>query len=86
MAGKPGGTEGAPKPYSRAEIGLSLFDLANDPGETTDVAAEHPEIVARLQRLAEAAREDLGDTLTEAKGKGRRPAGKLGPDDARLDW
>lgn len=28
---------------------MSLFDLANDPGEQSDVAAAHPEIVARLK-------------------------------------
>lgn len=38
-----------------------LVDLANDIGETTNVAAEHPEIVARLLSLAEAKRNDLGD-------------------------
>jgi arylsulfatase A len=30
---------------------LELFDLAKDPTETTNVAAQHPEVVARLQRL-----------------------------------
>jgi len=29
-------------------VGESLYDLADDPGETTDVRAQHPEIVARL--------------------------------------
>lgn len=38
-----------------------LVDLENDPGETTSVAAEHPDVVARLLKLAEAMREDLGD-------------------------
>ena len=28
---------------------MSLFDLANDPGEQHDVAAEHPDVVARLK-------------------------------------
>jgi len=28
---------------------LVLYDLKHDPGETTDVAAEHAEIVARLK-------------------------------------
>jgi arylsulfatase A-like enzyme len=28
---------------------LSLFDLANDPGEQRDIAARHPEVVARLK-------------------------------------
>ena len=86
MAGRPGGTNGSPKPYSQGKIGLELFDLDNDPGETTDVSAKHPEVVARLQKLADAARKDLGDRLTKAKGNGIRPAGKLGPDDKRLVW
>ena len=36
-----------------------LFDLLDDPGETTDVATKHPEVVAELLALAEAARADL---------------------------
>ena len=27
----------------------TLYNLAKDPGETTDVAAAHPEIVAKLR-------------------------------------
>ncbi len=50
-----------------------LFDMASDPGETTNVAEEHPDVVERLQALAERARDDLGDTDREARG--RRPAG-----------
>ena len=86
MAGKPGGTKGSPNPYSQGSIALELFDLDNDPGETKDVAAEHPEVVARLQALADAARADLGDKLTKTKGAGIRPAAKLEKGDARLTW
>ncbi len=38
-----------------------LVDLEADPGETTSVTAEHPEVVERLLELAEEARRDLGD-------------------------
>lgn len=38
-----------------------LYHLTDDPGETTDVAAAHPEVVARLMRRVEAARAELGD-------------------------
>lgn len=38
-----------------------LFDLDTDPGETTDVAAQHAGVVARLTALAEQARRDVGD-------------------------
>jgi arylsulfatase len=40
---------------------VQLFDLGNDVGETTNVAERHPEIVARLMKLIEAARIELGD-------------------------
>lgn len=35
-----------------------LFDLENDPGEQTDVASDHPEVVERLQKIADAALAD----------------------------
>lgn len=54
---------------------LALYDLSTDIGERQDVAAKHPEVVARLKTLADQARADLGDRLTNAKGAGVRPAG-----------
>jgi arylsulfatase A len=77
LAGRPGGTDGKPVPYSSAKTGLELYDLKSDVGETTNVAAQHPEIVERLQRHAEAARADLGDTLTGRKPTGAREPGRL---------
>jgi len=38
-----------------------LINLEVDPGETTDVSSQHPEVVKRLLALAEGMREDLGD-------------------------
>ena len=75
--GEPAGAEGRPGPYLTRRIGLSLFNLARDPGETTDVAAAHPEIVAELERLAREARADLGDTLTGRTGAHLRPPGRV---------
>ena len=38
-----------------------LVDLEADPGETTSIASDHPEVVKNLLRLAEEARADIGD-------------------------
>ena len=56
------GAGGMPGDYRPARIELALYDLQADPGETTNVAAQHPEVVERLTRLADRARRDLGDT------------------------
>jgi arylsulfatase A len=72
------GSGGSPGRYVRREIGLSLFDLELDIGETTNIAEQNPEVVKRLMTMAERAREDLGDSLTGREGKNVRPAGKLG--------
>jgi len=75
--GEPAGHGGQPGPYVQKKIDLSLFNLETDLGETTDVAAQHPEIVKRLEALAERAREDLGDSRTKRKGRNVRQAGQL---------
>ena len=40
---------------------LALYNLESDIGETTNVAADHPDVVERLTELADAGREELGD-------------------------
>jgi len=63
--------------YRVEKAAPALYDLRTDPGETQDLSAGHPDIVRRLQALAEKARADLGDTLTGRKGSGVRPPGRL---------
>jgi arylsulfatase A-like enzyme len=70
-------TGGKPNKATTGKIGLSLFDLEADPGETTDVAERHAEVVKRLQALAEEMRKDLGDSATKTKGNGRREPGRV---------
>ena len=85
-----GGDGGLPAPYQNLETGLALYDLDGDPGETTDVSAANPEVVARLQQEAEAARAELGDNLTKRKGVGNRESGRLTDEEAaeleKLHW
>lgn len=77
LAGKPGGERGSPASYDQFDLELSLFDLKHDPGETTNVVAQRPDIVTRLQTLAGDYRLELGDSLTGQEGKKTRPAGRL---------
>jgi arylsulfatase len=80
LAGRPGGRGGTPAKYEQVKVTKpELYDLAADIGETTDVAPEHPDVVARLQSVADRAREELGDALTKRKGRGVREPGRVGP-------
>ncbi len=56
---------------------LELYDLANDIGETANLQAQHPEVVARLQSLLTACREDLGDERLGIVGSNVRPIGRV---------
>ena len=56
------GSGGKPGKYVTQEIELSLFDLEKDSGQQTDLAKQFPEVVSRLQALAERCRHDLGDS------------------------
>ena len=55
----------------------ALYDLQVDAGETRDVAAQHPDVVARLLALADEARAELGDY--GRRGSGVRPTGSAHP-------
>lgn len=51
-----------------------LFNLETDVAEAKNVAAENPEIVQRLQTLADATKDDLG---ADDYGPGVRPLGRV---------
>ena len=63
--------------YLIRKLELSLYNLEDDIGESTNMADKQPQIVARLLDLAERARADLGDSLAKRQGSGIRPSGKL---------
>lgn len=52
---------------------VALYELDHDPAESTDVSAQHPEIVQRLKTLATAAQKELGDPAAP----GVRPPGHV---------
>jgi arylsulfatase A len=54
-----------------------VYDLEADIGETNDVAAQHPDVVAELQARLQACREDIGDEATGVTGANVRPIGKV---------
>jgi hypothetical protein len=50
-----------------------LYNLDNEIGETTDVAAGDPEVVAELSQLLEWAKKDIGEVAK--RGENARPLG-----------
>ena len=52
-----------------------LYHLDDDISESNNIVKEHPEIVARLEALAHAARDELGDV--GHPGRGQRPHGRV---------
>ena len=69
------GRDGIPGKTGTRNLDLALYDLEADIGERTNLADEYPEVVARLQKIAAAARADLGDT--DKPGPGVRLPRKL---------
>ncbi len=69
--GQPGGAN------ENFEFGKALYDLRRDPGERYNVLESYPEVVKELEKIADEAREDLGDDLTKNQGKNRREPGRI---------
>ncbi len=77
LAGRKGGTGGKPEKYEQARIGPALFDLETDVGETVDVKDRYPEVVRKIEALAETMRKDLGDQATGRAPSGAREPGRV---------
>jgi arylsulfatase A-like enzyme len=68
------GKNGEPGPTPVVDVPMALYNLTHDPGTVYDVQKQYPEIVDQILKYAEEAREDLGDDLTQRKGKNTREA------------
>ncbi|MFV0248628.1 MAG: sulfatase [Tenacibaculum sp.] len=76
MEGQVHGKDGQPGAYKMVYLKeIELYDVVNDISETNNVAAEHPEVVAKIEQMANAMRYRLGDALMEIEGSETRLAG-----------
>jgi len=77
LGGRAGGRDGIPARYQPLPVGLELYNLRDDPGETRNVADAHPAVLTRLLSFAEDARQELGDAKTRRTGRGVREPGRV---------
>ena len=54
-----------------------LYNLAEDPGESTNLYERHPDVVRRLEAAADRIRAELGDSLRGMEGPQKRPIGRV---------
>ena len=72
------GLDGIPGRYNYdVSTGLELYDLSTDVAEQRNVAAQYPEVVNRLTRLADEKRRQLGDALSDVQGTELRQPGQI---------
>ena len=76
MAGQPQGKDGLPGEYTNITLEeIELYHLPTDPSEQTNIAEKHPEVVAKIESLANEMRLKLGDALRDQTGsESRDPA------------
>jgi arylsulfatase len=79
LEGRGGGRDGLPSGYSQVKTELALYDLETDPGETRNRTADQPAILKQMLAEVEAARVELGDSLTQREGRGNRAPGRVEP-------
>jgi len=78
MVGKVPGSGGTPGDYDwDTRTDLVLFNLDEDVSEARNLAAEHPEVVARMHELGATMRKQLGDKLTGVVGAETREPGRV---------
>lgn len=72
------GNDGKPGKLATVELRVSeLYDLRRDPGERYNVLHQYPERAAKLMKIADEMRSQLGDDLTRVKGTENRKPGLI---------
>lgn len=72
------GNDGKPGKLATVELRASeLYDLRRDPGERYNVLHQYPERAAKLMKIADEMRSQLGDDLTRVKGTENRKPGLI---------
>ena len=70
------GNDGQPGRLTSLELlKPEMYDLRRDPGERYNVITQYPEEAAKLMKIADQKRQELGDNLTRMKGNERREPG-----------
>lgn len=76
LNGRKGRNDGIPIKYESQELNSTeLYNLKIDPSETENVFSKHPEIVKKINSMADVKRNELGDDLMNIEGQEIRPAG-----------
>ena len=70
------GNDGQPGRLTSLELlKPEMYDLRRDPGERYNVITQYPEEAAKLMKITDQKRQELGDNLTRMKGNERREPG-----------
>ncbi len=78
MSGRPGGKDGYPGKYDYVNLEQSeLYDLSEDISETQNISDADPEIIKKINALADSIRLELGDKLSGISGSGSREVGRV---------
>lgn len=76
LNGRKGRNDGIPIKYEYVDLEQKeLYDLAKDPSETKNLYQEFPEVVKKIEALADIKRSEIGDDLTKIIGTENRPVG-----------
>jgi len=73
LNGREGGKDGQPVYYETLYTDTALYDLEYDPGETVNIANDHPEIIEKMLVYVDQIRKDIGDK--HIRGENKRSPG-----------